>query len=324
MTSFIIAVLCAWAALCLAGVFYTQQHEISTEILVAVMPALLLESALYLATGFERARRLWERIGSTWTTAAALTLSAPLPYALYSIPLGLFRWTSLIAILALAAIASFWYLVLPRRAVADICFLGVMAAGVLSGVFGRLYESPTAKLPAQALGEVMWIRLGVMSALLIRRMEGVGAGFLPTGREWAVGARHFLYFLPAGIALGRWLDLARLRDVPSDWSKLALTLAATFAGMLWFVAYSEEFFFRGLLQQWLSRWLKNGLVGLLLASAAFGLVHLPFRDFPNWRLALVAAVAGCFYGRAFQQTGSIRAAMVTHALVATTWRVFLV
>jgi hypothetical protein len=34
-------------------------------------------------------------------------------------------------------------------------------------------------------------------------------------------------------------------------------------------------------------------------------------------MALLAAIAGGFYGRAFQQSGSIRAGMVTHALVVT-------
>jgi membrane protease YdiL (CAAX protease family) len=51
-------------------------------------------------------------------------------------------------------------------------------------------------------------------------------------------------------------------------------------------------------------------------------VHLWFRTFPNWRLAILAAVAGVFYGAAFNRTKSIRASMVTHALVVTTWRVF--
>ena len=55
-----------------------------------------------------------------------------------------------------------------------------------------------------------------------------------------------------------------------------------------------------------------------MATLAFGLVHLPFRSFPNWRFALVATVAGFFYGRAYSLSGGIRAAMVTHALVNTT------
>jgi membrane protease YdiL (CAAX protease family) len=75
-----------------------------------------------------------------------------------------------------------------------------------------------------------------------------------------------------------------------------------------------------MLQPMLSVWLRSEGAGLVLAAIAFGLVHLPFRSFPNWRFAALAALAGIFYGRAYQQTGSIRAAMVTHALVNTTWR----
>jgi uncharacterized protein len=76
--------------------------------------------------------------------------------------------------------------------------------------------------------------------------------------------------------------------------------------------------------QGLGRWLKNNTAGLILSSVAFGLVHLPFRDFPNWKFALVAAIAGLFYGRAYSQAGGIRAAMITHALVNTTTRIFFV
>ena len=322
--SFVVTVLAMWTALCMAAYYYSNQQNIATGVVVAVMPALLVESALYLSTGFDGGRRLWDKLGSSTTTAVAMTLSAAIPYLLYSIPLGFFRWTSLTAILTLAALVSFWYLALPRRPLVDLCFLAIIAAVILFGVFERFYDSPAPKLPGQVLGEIMWTRLGVTSALLIRRMEGVGAGFLPSAHEWAVGALHYLYFLPAGVALGIWLDFVRVRDLNANWTKLAITLVLTFAGMLWFVAYREEFFFRGLLQQWLSRWLKSGLFGLLLASVVFGLVHLPFGQFPNWRLALVATIAGCCYGRAFQQTGTIRSAMVTHALIATTWRVFFV
>ncbi len=59
---------------------------------------------------------------------------------------------------------------------------------------------------------------------------------------------------------------------------------------------------------------------MLFASLIFGAVHLPFRAFPNWRFALLAAAAGVAYGLAFRAARSIRAAMVAHALVVTTWR----
>ena len=56
------------------------------------------------------------------------------------------------------------------------------------------------------------------------------------------------------------------------------------------------------------------------ASVAFGFCHLWFRGFPNWRFAIVAAVAGWFYGKAYERGQGIRAAMVTHALAVTVWQ----
>jgi hypothetical protein len=40
-------------------------------------------------------------------------------------------------------------------------------------------------------------------------------------------------------------------------------------------------------------------------------------------MMVLAAVAGWFYGKAFEQAGSIRASMVTHALTVTVWLVWL-
>ena len=86
---------------------------------------------------------------------------------------------------------------------------------------------------------------------------------------------------------------------------------------IWVVALAEEFLFRGLLQQRLSLWLRSSPAGCIMASIAFGLVHLPFGRFPNWRFALLAGIAGLFYGRAYAKSGGIRAAMVAHALMNT-------
>jgi len=88
------------------------------------------------------------------------------------------------------------------------------------------------------------------------------------------------------------------------------------------VALAEEFFFRGFLQVLLAKRLRSETAGLVAASVLFGLAHLWFRSFPNWRFAIAAAVTGVFYGLAFLKAGSIRASMVTHALVVTTWRMF--
>jgi membrane protease YdiL (CAAX protease family) len=101
-------------------------------------------------------------------------------------------------------------------------------------------------------------------------------------------------------------------------------IAGTFLAFFWVVVLSEEFLVRGVLQGWMEEWTRSQQAGLLLTSILFGLAHLFYRDFPNWRWALIAATLGWFCGHARNQAGSIRASVVTHTLVITTWRAFLV
>ena len=124
-------------------------------------------------------------------------------------------------------------------------------------------------------------------------------------------------FCIVGLPLAYALKLVHLPDHPPPaWRTIVLLL-----GVFWVVAYSEEFFFRALLQTWFSQWFKNATSGLLLASVCFGLVHLNYAGhFPNWRVALCAAIAGLFYGRAFQTSHSVRASMVAHTIVVTLWK----
>jgi membrane protease YdiL (CAAX protease family) len=154
--------------------------------------------------------------------------------------------------------------------------------------------------------------------MLERRIRETGFGFLPTASDWRIGARNYLYFLPIGAALGFLLKAGRL-VAPSD----PLRLAGYFIGFLFVLTLAEEFLFRGVLQQWIEDWTWSRRTALILTSILFGGVHLWFRHFPNWQWVILAGTLGWFCGRARNQAGSIRAAMVTHTLVITTWRAFL-
>ena len=63
-------------------------------------------------------------------------------------------------------------------------------------------------------------------------------------------------------------------------------------------------------------------MGLIAASLIFGSVHI-FAAFPELeaRRSGQRWLAIC-YGLAFRRARSIRASMVTHALVVTTWKIF--
>jgi membrane protease YdiL (CAAX protease family) len=130
--------------------------------------------------------------------------------------------------------------------------------------------------------------------------------------------------LPVGAVIAYLIRFARFHPLHTELWKFVLLLIGTFFGILWVVALAEEFFFRVFLQQVLARSLRSQSVALIVASALFGLAHLPYRTFPNWRLALLGGVSGVFYGMAIQKARSVRASMVTHALLVTTWRMFFV
>jgi membrane protease YdiL (CAAX protease family) len=287
-----------------------------------VVPAFLVELAFYLAPGFPEVRHKFDALGSKSLRAVFLSASGVLPYLILTSRMGTFGALHFIELTGLVMVAAFWYVWIPPGLLPDLLFLSLMAAVYLRRPFDQIYGHATPHLALGILGQLMWIRLGLMAVLSLRPLDDARFGFVPSRQEWRVGVQHYLYFLPVGAALGYWERFARFHPQQLEWWKFAALLIATFAGILWVVALAEEFFFRAFLQQVLARRLHSETFGLLAASLLFGLAHLPFRKFPNWRAAIIAGVLGLFCGLALIKARSVRASMVTHALVVTTWRMF--
>lgn len=317
----LLAIPLLWAAGAVAALFYAQDRGIPWATALAVLPAFLLEATLYFTMGVERLRLRLEKL-SPAGVALALVAGAVAPYTVAALALRNVSWHSLAVIAALALVVAFWYVVFPHQTAVDILFLIFLAAVWLSRAIPPLYSSPLAALPLGFLGQLMWFRTGIFAILSVRRMKNVGFGFWPAVREWKIGALYFLGLVPIAAAAGWVLHFARPHLRYAGWERTTLIGLATFFGILWVVALGEEFFFRGLLQQWIASWLRSDWGGLLLAAVLFGSVHLWYRVFPNWRFAALAGVAGVFYGMAYRQARSIRASMVTHALTVTAWRLF--
>ncbi|MGO4881342.1 MAG: type II CAAX prenyl endopeptidase Rce1 family protein [Bryobacteraceae bacterium] len=313
LVGFRAALLAGWTALSAAGWWYARAKGIPAWIALPVLAAFLIEYPFYLVPAFAHVRERFEH-SLPW-----LVVSFIAPYAMYASNTGQFRWVAFVPLTALATALSLWYRILPAAPLADFAFLALAAAVVLRGYFVPIYTSPVAGLHLDILGHLALTRLCAMVMLVERRVPNIGYGFIPSWTEWKIGLKHFVYFLIVGIPLAWATRLVRLGPGMPVWK-----IAATFLGMLWVVALSEEFFFRGLLQHWLSDWTGRPNVALAGAAILFGAVHLGFRGFPNWKFAIAAGVAGWFYGRAYRQAQSIRASMVTHALVVTLWRAMFV
>lgn len=281
------------------------------------MAAVLLEYPFYLAPAFPALR---ERIGARGVPAFALA-AALLPYLACCCGAIAFTWSGLARVLAVALVLGMWYAVLPVSRITDVAYLGLWAAILLGRYFNPIFAPLHPEFKdlknLVILPHLSLISIAVMALMLQRRVPETGYGFVPTGREWRIGLLHFLYFVPIGLPLA-----LLLRAIHFVTPKPAWYIGATFLGMLWVASLSEEFLVRGVLQQWIEDWTASRSAALLIASAVFGILHLWLGGFPNWKWAIVATVLGWFCGRARNQAGSIRASMVTHALVATTWRAF--
>jgi membrane protease YdiL (CAAX protease family) len=174
--------------------------------------------------------------------------------------------------------------------------------------------------PGMRVGYVATILLALNVALatflFVRQLDGIGCNIV-WGRDPALSVgMHFTLLAVVAIPLGTALHFIRFDPTVANWKSLPADAASIFV----LTAWPEELLFRGLLQNSISRTLSSESGGWMAASVIFGLAHITNNGvFPNWRYALLATIAGIFYGRTWRKTGSIFPAAIVHALVDTTW-----
>jgi CAAX protease family protein len=161
--------------------------------------------------------------------------------------------------------------------------------------------------------------VGGYAFMVIRNLEGVGYKLTLTWKYAWEALVNFTAFaliaVPLGIALG---FLHPHTGMVSPWS-----VAFQFFGIYLSVAIPEELLFRGILQNFLVRSFRSQrreLYGLLIASVIFGAAHLHHAPVPNWRYAILATLAGIFYGNTYRTRHRLSASALTHTLVDTVWR----
>ncbi len=305
-----------------AALFYSQAHTGAFWIWTAALPSFLLEAAFYLGATFEITRAAFRRVGPPRTQAAVLWLSAMLPYLLFSLLSGTFRTGNLCLLVLLTGVFAFWHAVLPRRPVCDFGFLVIAAVPVIMRVFPWAYQSPDPHMRVDILGHLMWIRVGVMALLVLRQWNPGRFGLWPRLREWKIGIVYYLVILAPICLLALGLHDARFAPLHKEPWQVAVIAIGTFFGILWVVALSEELFFRGVVTPAVLKAWRSPALAVVVSALLYGSVHLWFGRFPNWRHALVTTLLGLACGAAYLRSGSVRAPMVTHAFMVTTWRVF--
>jgi membrane protease YdiL (CAAX protease family) len=169
------------------------------------------------------------------------------------------------------------------------------------------------------IGKLTLLDAGLYGFLAVRQLTGVGFDLRLRARDWKIGLREFLFYLPIAVPLGLALRFLHLHHAWTRPLLVAPIWIFTFVG----VALPEEIFFRGWMQNLLERRLGR-TTALIVTACLFGLPHFNKRAMHfNWRYVVLAAIAGIFYGRAWRSDRRIGASAITHATVDTVWGALL-
>lgn len=169
------------------------------------------------------------------------------------------------------------------------------------------------------IGKLTLLDAGLYGFLAVRQLRGVGFDLRLRLRDWKIGLREFVFYLPIAVPMGLALGFLHLHHGLERPLLVAPIWIFTFVG----VALPEEIFFRGWMQNLLERRLGRA-TALIVTACLFGLSHFNKRALHfNWRYVVLAAIAGIFYGRAWRNDRRIAASAITHATVDTVWGALL-
>lgn len=304
------ALVIGWVALAAAGLMYARFRGIPAPAATSVIGAILIAYPFYLVAGFPELRE-WLAVPPRFPVCAVAV--SVLPYLVCCCGAIPFEWSGLVRVTAVGLALGLWYTVLPRRLVVDLAFLALTGTILLGKYFEPVYPA-FHKEKLVIIGHISLYVIAILALMVERRVPETGFGFVPTKREWGIGVLHYLYFIAGAMLLN--LLIHATHPVPA---RPVWVVAGAFLAWLWFVALTEEFFFRGVLQTELEEWIGSPAAGLILTSVVFGLIHYWFRGWPWVPLTMLL---GFCCGRARNLAGGIRAGVVTHALVVATWRAF--
>jgi membrane protease YdiL (CAAX protease family) len=317
---YLIVLACALAGLFVAAEIYSLRLPNSGWIFRAAFPAFALELAFFLAAMLETTRTQFAEWATPSIQAATLWMSGLIPYLVFSVLSGTFHLRDFALLAPLAGLLAFWNILLPQSVVSDVGFLALAAGPMISRVFPQIYDSPDPHLRIDFLGKAMWFRIGIVALLVLRRWDPGPFSLWPRLREWRIGAICYLLAVGPLCALALAIHAVRFSPLQADPLALTLTAVGTFFGILWGVALGEDLLFQGVVTRALVGSSKSWLAAIAVSAVLFGAVHLWVHGFPNWRWAAVVTVLGVVCGIAYAKSGSVRAPMVTHAFVVTTWR----
>lgn len=283
----------------------------------AVFLALALTLGLFVALTDSRVIKWLRRhVVRSAAVSVALPLLLLIPYFIEATGTGSFSGKGIARLLAYILVPPL--LLLPDRLHTatrigwrDILAMLALALPVGTGWLGGIWAG---------FGGIPFFRplysvcVGAYAFIVVRNLHDVGYRLTWRKQDLSQGIANFIGFAIIGIPLGYGLHFIRFHAGPASVENFIVQ----FVGIYVMIAIPEEFFFRGILQNFLEKSLpgnRRGFYALLIASAIFGAAHLQHAPVPNWRYATLASIAGLFYGNAYRDRRRLSASALTHTLV---------
>lgn len=299
---------------------YSRRFGLALPAAASIYLAFLWLLALVLTPGFWGSTN--RDLPSTAGRVAFFAVPAScVPYLLYVVGTGDFRFSALLKLLAACIVSLGLYGLLPVKRLdalnwQDICLALALPAFVLSGQLKGIWNTP---VNLDFMSRLLLIAVAAWAWVFVRPVPALGYTFCFGQQVFVQAGLKFLYFSIIAVPLSLALHFTAWNPRWHGAGSFALDYLEIFL----FVALLEELFFRGFLQTLLSGTLRNGVAAQLFVSGLFGLFHILHAPFPNWRYVTLASLAGWFYGSAFRKTGNLMASTMLHAAVDTVWRTWL-
>jgi membrane protease YdiL (CAAX protease family) len=291
------------------GGYFSVTEKLGSAVIPAFISfGLLLAPYWALGCGAEA----WLRRHTRWPVLGLLIV----PYLVFAIPSGNFRWDMCLGLLA--AVLMFGALLSRANSTPgwhDWLALAILGISVDLHLFDKAW--PIGGLTG--LSKLVFVDAGLYGYLVIRPIGGIGFHWRPYWRDLGIGLREFLLYTPIALALGLATQFLHVHKTSGSLAQFADGWMFT----VFLIAMPEEIFFRGLLLNLLERRLGTRWA-LAITAILFGIAHFNKRTtFFNGRYVAMAAIAGVFYGRAWLDRRRLLTSSVTHATVDTVWSIWL-
>lgn len=308
---------------CLAAIVAYQSgyFGFSLSITTVTLSFVLLPYFLYGMTSVRRDLRYFLKKSAVRLVVSTI-LAPTVLYCFYAFGCEVFDWkalTRLLGFLAPPTLLAIWAGSDSSQMVKWQDFFAIASFWLPFdlGFLNSIWTWPAGDA-AYIINTGLAVSIAVTIFAVWRDIPDINFRWVISWEECLLALKGVAWFSLIALPIGLMTEFLMLNPV-SDLAKITLAPVGVFV----FIAIPEELLFRGLLQNFLSKFLASKTTALILTSLIFGASHLNNQPILDWRFFVLATLAGGVYGIVFDRSKSLFAPALTHTLVDVIWALLL-